>query len=191
MRFSLVEKNSRRIAYHKSDLRTQNLLMSQGTSDAIRKSLPPPPPRARRNLTALDLGFNRLMNQGATTLSVALRSCSQLRSLNLVDNWIAAEGATSLSQSLSAHSSLTALVLKLNPLRDEGVAALSPMLKAHTSLTSLNLLYVPCGNEGVNALCEGLSTTFSLKHFELSPGTFVEECIDDTAALANILRSNR
>jgi Ran GTPase-activating protein (RanGAP) involved in mRNA processing and transport len=142
------------------------------------------------NLTNLSLGVNRLRNKGATALSRALCTCSSLRSLSLFDNWIAAEGATALSEALSHTSNLTNLVLTLNPLRDQGVAALGPMLRSHTQLTCLELFYIPFGTIGVRALAAALANTTTLRSLELSPGAFLEEEVQHTEELAEVIRRN-
>lgn len=137
-----------------------------------------------RNLTRLEMGGNRLDEQGASALcqaltggprltlkvlglgdcdlgpagvaalAPALRRLTNLSDLDLNANRLTARGGTSLSRSLRSCTSLVALTVNFNFLGKEGTQALAPLLGAQESLTNLDMSFNDMGPSGAAVLVE-------------------------------------
>ena len=139
------------------------------------------------SLTSLNLGDNRIGDDGAKALATALKNNTSLTSLNLLGNRIGDDGAKALATALETNTSLTSLELGFNRIGADGATALATALKNNTSLTSLNLLNNDIGDEGANALAAALKTNTSLTSLELG---FNGIGADGAKALAAALKTN-
>ena len=101
-------------------------------------------------LTLLDLGWNKIGDEGAGRLAEVLGSMTALTMLGLGSNEIGDEGAGRLAGVLGSMTSLTSLDLSDNVLcgiaRDgkgtytaEGIKAVADALRVNASLTCCNL----------------------------------------------------
>jgi Ran GTPase-activating protein (RanGAP) involved in mRNA processing and transport len=71
-------------------------------------------------LTTLDLGWNRIGDEGATELASMLRANATLTTLDLSGNRIGDEGATELASMLGANTTLAKLNLCSNDIDAAG-----------------------------------------------------------------------
>ena len=88
-------------------------------------------------LTRIHLGFNKIYDAGAKTLSKALKRNSCLTSIYLEGNNIGNDGAMALSEVLKSNSSITTMDLTLNKISGIGISALSEALKFNYTLLEL------------------------------------------------------
>ena len=126
-------------------------------------------------LTSLNLRYNSIGDEGATSLSQALKVNSTLTSLDLGLNRVGEEGATSLSQALKVNSTLTSLDLGWNSIGEEGATSLSQALTVNSTLTSLNLRYNSIGDEGATSLSQALKVNSTLTSLDLSDNSIGDE----------------
>ncbi|XP_068756016.1 NLR family CARD domain-containing protein 3-like, partial [Montipora capricornis] len=127
------------------------------------------------SLTTLDLSYNSIGDEGATSLSQALAVNTSLTTLDLSRNSIGDEGATSLSQALAVNTSLTTLDLSCNSIGAEGATSLSQALAVNTSLTTLHLSHNSIGDAGATSLSQALAVNTSLTILALSGNSIGDE----------------
>ena len=143
--------------------------------------------RVNTSLTSLDLSQNFICDEGANCLSQALIVNTTLTSFILCFNYLFNEGAISLSQALRENSSLTSLDLSCNFIGDEGAISLSQALRVNASLASLDLSRNSIGDEGANSLSQALRVNTSLTSLDLSRNSIGDEAAN---SLSQALRVN-
>ena len=143
--------------------------------------------RVNTSLRSLNLSGNFFGNEVANSLSQALRVNTCLTSLNLSRNSIGCEGANSLSQALRVNTSLTSLHLHDNSIGDKGANFLSQALRVNASLTFLDLSKNLIGDEGANSLSQALRVNTSLTFLDLSKNLIGDEGAN---SLSQALRVN-
>ena len=156
---------------------------------------------ANGSLTALDLYFNQLNNEGVSAVCEAIQSNKEtkLASLNFGYNGIGPVGANAVATMVAVTGGLTALDLSSNNLKDEGVSAVCEAIQSNkeTKLASLNFGENHIGPVGANAVAAMVAATGSLTSLDLSQnqlcgvnfmgGTYTTEGI---TAIADALRVN-
>ena len=121
-----------------------------------------------QTIVHLDLGMNKLGNEGAKELSqILLTKGCRLRSLNLGGNGIADEGATAIGHSLKSNQSLVFLKLTLNSIGPQGARGLAAGFTENHSLLSVELGWNNIENEGAKALARSLETNASITKIDL------------------------
>lgn len=110
-------------------------------------------------LVKLDLGDNRIGDDGALAIAKVLETNTTLEWLNLENNQIGKNGACAIAKGLA---NLTYLNLQHNNIVNIGTRAISNALKINTSLTSLNLGFNDIGQYGGYKIAEALSVNTSL-----------------------------
>jgi Leucine-rich repeat (LRR) protein len=87
----------------------------------------------------LNLAWNILGNQGATSLSQIIQRSSTLKSLNLSRNEIGDSGLQDIAQALAKNTTLKSLNLEGNQITSAGVKLLADALRYNTTLEFLDL----------------------------------------------------
>ena len=121
-------------------------------------------------LTALDLSFNSLEDEGIRAVCKAIQSKKEtkLASLHFQGNGIGPVGANALAAMVAVTGSLTALDLSYNNLKDEGVSAVCEAIQSNkeTKLSLLNFGYNGIGPVGANAVAAMVAATGALTKIE-------------------------
>jgi Ran GTPase-activating protein (RanGAP) involved in mRNA processing and transport len=107
-------------------------------------------------LTDLNLSYNHICAEGATSLTGVLRQCPALTQFNISYNHIGAEGATSLAGALGQCTLLSKLYLASNDIGYDGAERLIEVLTQYSSLTYLTLSGNGIGKDRANNLAEVL-----------------------------------
>ena len=97
--------------------------------------------RVNGGLTALDLSYNYLMDEGVSAVCEVIQSNKEtkLASLNFGYNAIGPVGANSVVAMVSVTGALTKLSLAQNKLEEEGTKAICEALKQNTTLKELDI----------------------------------------------------
>jgi hypothetical protein len=128
--------------------------------------------KVNRSITKLDLEYNRIGDAGVEALAIALQDNSTLEELNLLGNFfISAAGVRALANALKTNSTLTSLNLKLNRIDDAGTEALAISLKHNCTLTQLNLELNPIYDEGAKSLLTALIDNHTLTELYITEYT--------------------
>ena len=100
------------------------------------------------SLTALDLYFNNLNNEGVSAVCEAIQSNKEtkLASLNFGQNNIGPVGANAVATMVAVTGSLTKMSLAHNELEEEGTKAICEALEQNTTLKELDI----SGGRGVS-----------------------------------------
>jgi len=123
--------------------------------------------RENTSLTTLSLGVNNIGDDGAMSLSDALRKNTSLAILFLDKNDIGDDGAESLGDALRKNTSLSMLFLNKNDIGDDGAKSLSDALRKNTSLANLDLWNNNIEDEGAKSIGDALRTNTSLTTLSL------------------------
>ena len=99
----------------------------------------------------LDLGYNKIGDEGATALAAVLADCKPGFTLNLGGNNIGAAGAKDLAAVLADCKPGLTLNLRFNKIGDAGTTAIASVLESNVSV-------VIEGLEGLNALLDAYLT---------------------------------
>ena len=131
---------------------------------------------ANGGLTALDLSFNSLEDEGIRAVCKAIQSKKEtkLASLHFQGNGIGPVGANALAAMVAVTGSLTALDLSSNKLKDESVSAVCQAIQSNkeTKLASLHFRKCEIGPVGANAVAAVVAVTGSLTKMRyVSPQT--------------------
>ena len=142
------------INYHKLDL-SANLIGSFGLY--IKNA----------GLQVLNLGDNRIGDEGVKELAAILCACTDLRVLNLNLNKIKSEGARALSFCLEHCCKIQELNLGVNCIGIEGARALATKLHHCTQLEKLDLHHNSIDDEAAKAVVTSLRHCANLKTLNL------------------------
>ncbi len=115
----------------------------------------------------LDLGKNRIGDDGVKALGKVIETNLTLTQLDLKNNRIGDEGVKALGKVLETNQSITQLNLEYNSIGDDGVKALGKVLETNPTLTQLNLGRNRIGDEGTKALCKALENNTTLTQLNL------------------------
>jgi hypothetical protein len=123
-------------------------------------------------ISDLDLGYNRIGDEGARSLSRALVNCRMLSHLDLCHDAIGSEGMEILAGVLAqctalSHLDLAHLDLSSNDIGTAGAESLGGVLPQCRALASLKLAWNWIGNEGAERLAEVLGQCPALVHLDL------------------------
>jgi|EP00900_Chrysochromulina_parva_P003819 hypothetical protein len=143
-------------------------------------------------LTALDLSFNDLKDEGVSAVCEAIKSNKEtkLASLNVKKNGICSIGAIAIAAMVAVTGGLTSLNLSYNQLcgLDDhgrgthtavGITAIADALRVNGGLTALNLSSNRLLDEGVSAVCEAIQSN---KETKLSSLNFKDNGIGPVGA---------
>ena len=121
-------------------------------------------------LTALDMSFNDLKDEGVSAVCEAIQSNKEtkLASLNVKKNGIGSIGANAVAAMVAVTGVLTTLNLSSNSLKDEGVNAVCEAIQSNkeTKLASLNFSDNSIGPVGANAVAAMVAVTGGLTKIE-------------------------
>ena len=143
-----------------------------------------------RTLQELDLSDDdKISDEGATALAIALEGNTTLRKLSLYDNQISDKGATALAQALEGNTTLHQLDLANNKISDEGATALAQALEGNTTLHQLYLSNNQISDKGATALAIAMkvNTPTTLRVLYLSDNKISDK---GASALAQALEGN-
>ena len=144
------------------------------------------------SLTALDLSYNSLEDEGLSAVCEAIQSNKEtkLASLNFGDNGIGPVGANAVAAMVAVTGSLTALDLSYNKLKDESVSAVCQAIQSNkeTKLASLNFHYNHIGPDGANAVAAIVAVTGGLTALDLSSNNLKDEGV---SAVCEAIQSNK
>ncbi|TDH70547.1 hypothetical protein CCR75_009168 [Bremia lactucae] len=118
-------------------------------------------------LRTLDLGFNRLTDEGASRLAIALTTNASLENLYLSGNDIGPTGAQALAQALTKNTHLRSLHLSGNNIGEEGARFLADGIAGNTALQALYLGTNGIGTAGMQSLATALTHNKSLEELTL------------------------
>jgi Ran GTPase-activating protein (RanGAP) involved in mRNA processing and transport len=142
-------------------------------------------------LTKLNLGYNRIGDEGAAALAAVLHVNASLSELDLNKNDIGAAGAAALIAAVPPHArggpGLATLNLSHNAIGAAGASALAEALRENTTITELGLVNCDVGDEGAAALAEALEVNTSLSGLDLPRNSIGTA---GASALAEGLRGN-
>jgi len=126
--------------------------------------------RVNGELTALNLSFNYLKDEGINAVCEAIQSNKEtkLALLNFEYNGIGPGGANAVAAMVAVTDGLTALDLSSNDLKDEGVRAVCKAIQSNkeTKLASLNFKNNGIGPGGANAVATMVAVTGALMTIE-------------------------
>jgi Ran GTPase-activating protein (RanGAP) involved in mRNA processing and transport len=121
-------------------------------------------------LTALDLSYNDLKDEGVSAVCEAIQSNKEtkLASLNFGNNGIGPVGANAVAAMVAVTGGLTALNLSSNNLKDEGVSAVCKAIQNNkeTKLASLNVSDNGIRSAGAKSLAAMVVVTGGLTKIE-------------------------
>lgn len=130
------------------------------------------------SVRSLNLGFNRIGDEGAAKLSMALRSDAGrvLSWLVLSGNGVSDSGARALAEALgNSDIVLATLLLSHNEIADRGVESLAAALERNRFVTTLGL----CGNKftdrAVARLSDALEKNSTLTSLDLASNSVAEQ----------------
>lgn len=118
-------------------------------------------------VTVLDLGCNRIQDEGSQYVAIFMQASLNLITLNLEYNGITQVGAQILAPVIAQHPTLCHLQLCGNQLRDGGALALAAILANHRVLLDLNLACNQIGREGGVAIARSLQSQRFLHKLDL------------------------
>ncbi|KAL0205183.1 hypothetical protein P9112_000490 [Eukaryota sp. TZLM1-RC] len=139
------------------------------------------------NITALDLNFKRIGNEGVSAVARALDYNHTASSLYLRCNNIGKGAACALARALETNQTLINLDLQGNNIGDEGACALARALESNATLSTLNLWSNNIGKEGASAVARALESNATLASLNLSNNNIGRE---GACALARAVESN-
>lgn len=120
------------------------------------------------HVTVLQLGFNRLCDQGIKDLSELFLNNKTIKTLDIPFNKISAVGISSLQRALQNNSTLTKLNLHSNPLHTDGANGIQKILKnTSCAIVDLNLGNCKLGDVGLSIITQALEHNSSLKKLTL------------------------
>ncbi|KOO34787.1 hypothetical protein Ctob_015296, partial [Chrysochromulina tobinii] len=90
-------------------------------------------------VTELDLGSNKIGDEGAKAIAEALKVNAVLTLLRFDDDNIGVDGAKAIAEALKVNAVLTTLYITNNNIGDEGAIAIAEALKVNSGLTFLDL----------------------------------------------------
>lgn len=123
---------------------------------------------------------------GTQAIAELLQSADcKLRTLNLEWNMIRLDGATSLMKSLAFNQTLTYLNLSYNTLNTEAGIALGISIIKNTALESINLSYTSLDAIGCITVCAGIIQNRSLKKVVLDGNPIGDQVILTTTPIVN------
>jgi Ran GTPase-activating protein (RanGAP) involved in mRNA processing and transport len=130
-------------------------------------------------LTALDLSFNDLKDEGVSAVCEAIKSNKEtkLASLNVKDNGIGPVGANAVAAMVAVTGGLTALNLSSNRLLDEGVSAVCKAIQSNkeTKLSSLNFKDNGMGPVGAKSVAAMVAVICTLTECNLRSNSSMGE----------------
>ncbi|KAK7878191.1 hypothetical protein WMY93_031188 [Mugilogobius chulae] len=121
-----------------------------------------------QEVTALDLSYNNITDEGAEHLAELLQGENSLRSLDLTFNNIGRYGAQLLSQSLESNKTLLSLTLSGNKVNSEGALSLANLLQVNNTLQVLRLNNCDLDAKSVIAFAIALKTNQTLRSLSIS-----------------------
>ena len=135
-------------------------------------------------LTALDMSFNDLKDEGVSAVCEAIQSNKEtkLASLNVKKNGIGPMGANAVAAMVAVTGALTSVDLSGNQLTDygrdmTGIKELAAALGINGALTHLSLVgNEKLGDEGVEALSVAIEQSKSLRTLDLSSDSECQPC---------------
>lgn len=119
-------------------------------------------------LVELDVSFNHIENDGASSLAWLLKVNPALERLTASNNNIGSKGVYRLSENLKENKTLVALNLSGNLVGDKGVDYLGEALKVNTELSELNLRDCGINKKGFTFLMYAMKENKTLIDLNLS-----------------------
>ncbi|CAE7227928.1 NLRC3 [Symbiodinium natans] len=104
----------------------------------------------------IDLGFNRIGDEGAKALGEVLKQNSAITTINLDYNSIGDEGAQALGEGLKHNNAVALINLKFNCIGDVGAQAFGEALLHNSVITQIDLKRNHISDGGAKALGEAL-----------------------------------
>jgi hypothetical protein len=127
------------------------------------------------NVHTMDLGWNKLHDDGAQVIAKALPRCSMLRDLDLTGNGITKVGIAHICRGMGEAPMILRLNLSFNPLGAEGAAALVNSGLGTAPLTHLGLRSCELGVTGAVALARGFRKNTTLKEMMIADNQITRE----------------
>ncbi|CAF0790177.1 unnamed protein product [Adineta steineri] len=144
-------------------------------------------PRFYGPLKELDLGYNRITDDGAKSFSQALQNNNVLEIIDLSGNRIGGDGARYLALILENNTTILELSLVYNRIEAEGAKYIADALQENTTLRMLNLDDNEIGAAGAHYLAEVLRNNKTLEKLNLKSSRIEA---DGAKYLADALREN-
>jgi len=114
------------------------------------------------SVTTLDIGHNKVGDEGVRYLAASLRSSSTLTDLCINGNHVGDEGAQHLAEALRNNFSITTLYIRSNNIGTSGIKYLAQSLQGNVSLTKLDLRDNNVGAKGIKCLAAALRSNSSI-----------------------------
>ena len=143
--------------------------------------------KGNATLQRLSLSFNKISDKGATAVAQALEGNTTLRKLSLHSNQISDEGVTALAQALEGNTTLQKLYLGSNKISDKGATALAQAMKGNTTLQRLYLFSNQISDKGATALAYTMKRNTTLQLLHLGWNQISDE---GATALAHAMKGN-
>jgi Ran GTPase-activating protein (RanGAP) involved in mRNA processing and transport len=139
-------------------------------------------------LTELELGGNKIGDEGAKAIAEALSVNAVVTTLELFRNNIGDEGAKAIAEALKVTAVVTTLSLRCNTIGDEGANAIAEALKVTAVVTDLNLGLNDIGDIGAKAIAEALKVNAVVTTLDLEWNISIG--VKGAKAIAEALKAN-
>ena len=140
-----------------------------------------------KTLQKLDLSNNNLSDDGAATLSDALKSNDSLLELKMSYNKITSVGAKEVGEAIKVNTALQKLDIHKNQISDNGATAISDGLKNNNSLQKLDMSSNKITSEGARKIGEAIQVNTALQKLDISNNKIFD---DGAVAISDALKSN-
>eukprot|EP00946_MAST-07B_sp_MAST-7B-sp1_P002742 g2742.t1 len=127
------------------------------------------------NVHSIDLGWNKLYDDGVQIISKALPMCTMLRDINLTGNGITKVGIAYVCRGMGEAPMIKRLNLSFNPLGADGAAALIDSGLGSAPITHLGLRSCNLGELGAVTLARGFRKSTTLKEMMLADNQVTRE----------------
>lgn len=127
------------------------------------------------NIHTIDIGWNKLYDDGAQVIAAALPQCSMLRDLDLTGNGITKSGIAHICMGMGEAPQIQRLNLSFNPLGAEGAITLVESGLGNAPLTHLGLRSCELGINGAISIARGFRKNTTLKEMMLADNQVTRE----------------
>uniref|UniRef100_A0AAV2L201 Leucine-rich repeat-containing protein 34 n=2 Tax=Knipowitschia caucasica TaxID=637954 RepID=A0AAV2L201_KNICA len=144
-----------------------------------------------KDVTALDLSYNNITDEGANHMSELLQRGKSLHFLDLTFNNIGEKGAQRFSQSLQSNEKLLSLTLSGNKVMNAGAMSLAHLLQVNNTLQVLRLAGCELDTQSVIAFAIALKSNSTLRCLDLSRPLLCGEQEEWAVHFAHMLAENQ
>ncbi|XP_064642842.1 leucine-rich repeat-containing protein 34-like isoform X2 [Lineus longissimus] len=142
-------------------------------------------------INRLDLKYNKITDEGATTLAEFLKKNEVIKEVNLMDNDIEEDGAVALAKVLHSNQTLLSLRMNGNKFGNKGGMAFAQALQINTTLLELDVGETDQKTESLIAFATALRENDTLKALGMDSPLLFSVQEETTDHFARMLKVNR